>query len=66
MKILIASFLMVGLSLGAMSFTQAGNSPNYRHDESKNRKGPNTCDTNNDCDGARTCSGAKFCQGTAR
>jgi hypothetical protein len=44
----------------------AGPGPDYRWDESRNRPGPNRCDTSSQCDGARTCSPAGWCQGEAR
>ncbi|AEI64931.1 RICIN domain-containing protein [Corallococcus macrosporus] len=44
----------------------AGPGPSYRWDESRNRPGPNRCQTSAQCDGARTCSSSGWCQGEAR
>ncbi|NVJ21292.1 RICIN domain-containing protein [Myxococcus sp. AM011] len=44
----------------------AGPGPAYRHDESRNRPGPNRCQNDSHCDGARTCSSAGWCQGESR
>ena len=41
-------------------------SPNYNHNESLNKKGPNQCSNNCDCDGQRTCSPWNWCEGDAR
>ena len=43
-----------------------GDKCHYKHDESKNKKGPNQCDNDCDCDGKRTCSPWKWCEGEAR
>lgn len=49
-----------------LSMAQAGTSPEYRRDESRNEGGPNRCRSDAQCDGLRTCSPAGWCQGEAR
>ncbi|MFY2558312.1 RICIN domain-containing protein [Corallococcus terminator] len=44
----------------------AGPGPDYRWDESRNRPGPNRCQSASQCDGARTCSPSGWCQGESR
>jgi hypothetical protein len=66
MKKILKVGLVAGSLLGASNFAFAGDSPAYKHDEAKNKPGPNRCTSDNDCDGKRTCSGAHWCQGTSR
>lgn len=67
-KVLVALFSTAAF-LGLSQWVEARPncvSPNYHHNEAKNRLGPNRCKTHCDCDGARTCSPHGWCQGVAR